>query len=79
VLFQFQLQLIEITLWRTGARGLSCRKSAGRGARHTAINSIVKAALSSAETPNCHEPRGRARYDGKRSNRRRDIDVMEEW
>lgn len=50
----------------SGVHGLSCRKSAGRGARHTAINSIVKAALTSAEIPSRLEPRGLARDDGKR-------------
>jgi len=48
------------------AHGLSCRKSAGRGARDTAINSIVKTSLSSAEILNRLEARGRARDDGKR-------------
>ena len=50
----------------SGIHGLSCRKSAGRGARHSAINSIVKAALTSAEIPSRLEPRGLARDDGKR-------------
>jgi len=50
----------------SGAHDLSCRKSAGRGARDTAINSIVKTSLSSAEIPNRLVPRRRARDDGKR-------------
>ena len=50
----------------SGVHGLSCRKSAGRGARHSTINSIVKAALTLAEIPSCLEPRGLARDDGKR-------------
>jgi len=51
----------------SGAHGLSCRKSAGHGARDTAINSIVKTrSLSSAKIPNRLEPRGLARDDGKR-------------
>jgi len=52
----------------SGAHGLSCRKSAGRVARHTAINSIFKAALSAAEILSRPEPRGLARDDGKRSD-----------
>jgi len=47
----------------SGAHGLNCRKSAGRGASDTAINSIVKTSLSSAEMPSRHEPRGLARDD----------------
>jgi len=50
----------------SGVHGLSCRKSAGREARHTAMNSIVMAALSSAEIPIRLEHRGRSRDDGKR-------------
>jgi len=49
----------------TGVHGQSCRKTAGRGARDTAFNTIVKAALS-AKIPSRLEPRGRARDDGKR-------------
>jgi len=48
----------------SGKHGLSCRKSAGRGSRHKAINSMVKA-LSSAEMPSHLEPRGLAHDDGK--------------
>ena len=50
----------------SGIHGLSCRRSAGRGARHSAINSIVKAALTSAGIPIRLEPRGLACDDGKR-------------
>ena len=50
----------------SGVHGLSCRKSAGRGARHSTINSIVKTALNSAEIPSRLEPQGLARDDGKR-------------
>jgi len=50
----------------SGAHGLSCRKSAGRGVRDTAINSIVNTSLSSAEMPSRLEPRGLSRDDGKR-------------
>ena len=49
-----------------GTHGLSCRKSAGRIARHTAINGIIKAALNAAEVPCRLEPRGLTRDDGKR-------------
>lgn len=49
-----------------GTHGLSCRKSAGRIARHTAVNGIIKAALTAAEVPCRLEPRGLARDDGKR-------------
>ena len=49
-----------------GTHGLSCRKSAGRIARHTSINGIIKAALTAAETPCQLEPRGLTRDDGKR-------------
>jgi len=52
----------------SGAPSPSCRKSAGRGARHTAINYIVKAALSSAEMSSRLEPRGLGRDDNKRSD-----------
>ena len=54
------------TVDSTGIHGLSCRKSAGRIARHTAINEIVKAALTVAGVPCRLEPRGLARDDGKR-------------
>ena len=50
----------------SGTHGLSCRKSAGRIARHTAINGIIKAALTAAEIPCRLEPQGLARDDGKR-------------
>jgi len=55
-----------MTVDLSGAHGLSSRKSVGRGARDTDINSIVKTSLSSAEIPNRLEPRGLARDDGKR-------------
>lgn len=54
------------TVDASGTHGLSCRKSAGRIARHTAINGIIKAALTAAETQCRLEPRGLARDDGKR-------------
>ena len=50
----------------TGIHGLSCRKSAGRTSRHAAINGIIKAALTAADTPCRLEPRGLTRDDGKR-------------
>jgi hypothetical protein len=50
----------------TGIHGLSCRKSAGRVSRHAPINSLIKAALTTAEVPCRLEPRGLVRDDGKR-------------
>jgi len=50
----------------SGVHGLSSRKLTGCCTRHTAINSIVKAALSSAEIPSSLGPRGLARDDGRR-------------
>ena len=35
----------------TGLHGLSCRKSSSRIARHSAINGLIKTALSAAEVP----------------------------
>jgi len=57
-----------MAVFKWSIHGLSCWKSADRCARHTAINSIVMAALSSAEILSRLEPRGRARDDGKRPN-----------
>ena len=50
----------------TGRHGLSCRKSAGRLSRHSAVNDLIKRALSSAEIPARLEPPSLARDDGKR-------------
>jgi len=50
----------------SGVHGLSCRKSAGRHVRHSALNDLVKRALSSAEVPSRVEPTSLSRSDGKR-------------
>jgi hypothetical protein len=50
----------------TGTHGLSCRKSAGRLSRHSAVNDLIKRALSSAEVPSRLEPSSLMRDDGKR-------------
>ena len=49
-----------------GAHGLSCRKSAGRHSRHSALNDIIKRSLATAEIPSRLEPTSLARSDGKR-------------
>ena len=49
-----------------GLHGLSCRYSAGRIPRHTALNDIVKRGLLSAGIPAILEPLGLDRGDGKR-------------
>ena len=45
--------------------GLSCRMSAGRLSRHTAINAIVKTSLARAQIQSLLEPLGLSRLDGK--------------
>jgi len=50
----------------TGRHGLSCRKSAGRHSRHSAVNDLIKRALSSAEIPSRLEPPSLLRNDNKR-------------
>jgi hypothetical protein len=50
----------------SGRHGLSCRKSAGRLSRHSAVNELIKRALSSAEIPSRLEPPSLIRDDGKR-------------
>jgi Reverse transcriptase (RNA-dependent DNA polymerase) len=50
----------------TGTHGLSCRKSAGRHMRHSALNDLVKRSLASAEIPARLEPSSLSRSDGKR-------------
>jgi len=50
----------------SGVHGLSCRKSAGRHARHNALNDIIKRSLASAEIPSRLEPSSLSRSDGKR-------------
>lgn len=49
-----------------GRHGLACKKSAGRFARHTALNDIIKRALASAHVTSILEPTGLCRDDGKR-------------
>ena len=49
-----------------GLHGLSCRFSAGRHPRHSALNEIVKLSLRSAGIPSVLEPVGIDRGDGKR-------------
>ena len=46
--------------------GLSCRKSAGRHHRHSAVNDIIYRALVAAHVPSRLEPSGLFRSDGKR-------------
>jgi len=49
-----------------GMHGLSCRNSAGRGARHQQFNDLVYRALRRADIPAAKEPAGLVRTDGKR-------------
>ena len=49
-----------------GAHGLSCRLSAGRLSRHSAVNDLIKRALVTAGVPSILEPSGVSRNDGKR-------------
>jgi len=49
-----------------GIHGLSCRKSAGRLARHHHINDLIYRALVRAGVPSTKEPSGLLRSDGKR-------------
>ena len=49
-----------------GRHSLSCKKSVGRFQRHTALNDIMKYALSAARVPSRLEPTGLLRSDGKR-------------
>ena len=51
---------------RLGTHGLGCRKSAGRHARHSTVNGIIKRSLVSAGVPSVLEPTGVSRSDGKR-------------
>ena len=51
---------------KSGKHGLSCRRSAGRFSRHTALNAIVKCALGSVHIPATLEPPGLLRSDNKR-------------
>ena len=49
-----------------GTHGLSCKRSAGRSARHACINDIVHRALVRAGVASVKEPAGMSRTDGKR-------------
>ena len=49
-----------------GLHPLSCKRSAGRFSRHTALNDILKRGLDAAAIPSCLEPAGLDRGDGKR-------------
>ena len=49
-----------------GYHALTCRFSAGRHPRHTALNDVVRRALMSARIPSLLEPTGVDRGDGKR-------------
>ena len=49
-----------------GRHSLRCKKSVGRFQRHTALNDILKRALSAAHVPSRLEPIGLLRTDGKR-------------
>lgn len=49
-----------------GLHGLSCRYSAGRHPRHSAMNDVVKRALLKAGLPSVLEPSGMDRGDGSR-------------
>ena len=52
-----------------GQHDLSCRKSAGRFARHSALNEIMKQTLGSVNIPAILEPPGLSRSNGKRPDR----------
>ena len=49
-----------------GLHGLSCKYSAGRHPRHSALNDVIKRSLQSAGIPSILEPVGIDRGDGKR-------------
>lgn len=50
----------------SGRHGLSCRKSAGRLSRHSAVNELIKRALMSAEIPSRLEPKSLTQHDERR-------------
>ena len=54
----------------SSTHGLKCRFSAGRHARHAALNNIIKTAMGSAGVPSMLEPRDLLRNDGKRPDGR---------
>ena len=49
-----------------GSHALSCRRSSGRHARHSEVNSIIHRSLQAAGIPSRLEPVGLCRNDGKR-------------
>ncbi len=61
-----QCQHCSVIVDELGRHALSCRQSEGRHQRHTALNDIVKRALSSAKIPSRLEPPGLVRSDGRR-------------
>ena len=54
------------TVDNRGLHPLSCRRSAGRFPRHSALNDVVRRSLDAAGIPSCLEPAGLDRGDGKR-------------
>ena len=52
--------------WCQGLHGLSCRRSAGRHARHSLLNDTIWRALNKAKVQSTKEPTGLLRSDGKR-------------
>ena len=54
------------TVEARGTHGLACRFSAGRHARHSQVNELVRRALLSANIPSVLEPQGLLRSDNKR-------------
>ena len=51
---------------QSATHGLSCKRSAGRHYRHSAVNDIIHRALVAAHVPSRLEPLGLYRSDGKR-------------
>ena len=49
-----------------GLHGLSCKYSAGRFPRHSAMNDVIKRAIQKAGLPSVLEPPGLDRRDGSR-------------
>ena len=50
----------------TGVHALSCERSAGRHSRHSALNNIIHAALTTCNIPSSLEPKGLLLHDEKR-------------